>query len=78
MELGYAIEIDHSYDAVVLRDMCRKAAETHEKRARLAQTHHSRRENTDKAEIFRRYEERLEHIRKQEASRISVALGLEP
>lgn len=73
----YAVEIDHSYDAVVLRDLCRKAAETHSKRARLAHTPHARKENADKEEIFTRYADRFEHIRVEEARRIGLSLGVE-
>lgn len=81
MEQGptqYAVEIDHTMDAVWLRDLCQKAAQEHHTRASKATQRKALNENIDKYECFAKYAERFEHIRKEEAARITRNMGLTP
>jgi len=68
----YAVVIDGAIDAVWLRDLCQKAAQDHHTRASRATQRRALTENMNKYEIFAKYAERFEHIRKEEADRLAA------
>ena len=69
-EGDYAVMIDHPFDALLLRDVCRKEAQRYHDRWVSASTRHAVQKNLQKHEVFARYAERFEHIRVQEVNRI--------
>lgn len=74
----YAIVIDEPYDAVLLRDLLQKAAQEHHTKASKATQRKALNDNTHKHEVFAKYADRCEYIRKSVADRISRSLGVEP
>ena len=72
----YAVTIDHTIDAVWLRDLCQKAAQDHHTRASKATQRQALNHNMEKYECFAKYADRFEHIRKEEANRIAMSLGV--
>ena len=72
----YGIVIDDTIDAVYLRDLCQKAANTHCERAGTATARRAVKDNTEKYVMFQKYADRFEHIRKEEVARMSEALGV--
>ena len=73
----YAVTIDHTIDAVWLRDLCAKAAQTHYVRGSKATTRKALKENGEKADCFAKYADRFEHIRKEEVERVKESMGVE-
>lgn len=71
----YAIIIDDSYDAILLRDLLRDAAQKAHTRAGKASQRRALDRNLKQFECFARYAERFEHVRKEEAARITERLG---
>ena len=74
----YAVVIDHTIDAVWLRDVCYIQANKHRDRAAAATQRKASTINLEKAEMFQKYAERFEHIRAIEAARITRNMGLTP
>lgn len=72
----YAVVIDQSFDAILLRDAVIKAAKDARKKADKATQGHARSKNAARHEILQKYAERFEHVRVLEAQRITEALGL--
>jgi hypothetical protein len=70
----YAIVIDEAIDAVWLRDTCQREANKHRQRAALGTTAKAIRGNTAKADVFQKYADRFEYMRKEEAARIAATL----
>jgi len=73
----YAVTIDHTIDAVWLRDICQRAAQEHHTRAANATQRKALTANTEKYECFSKYAERFEHIREEEAARIAATFKKE-
>jgi hypothetical protein len=71
-EAHYAIIIDEEYDAVLLHDLLRQAAQEHHTRAMKATLRRAVNGNMHKHEVFAKYAERCEYIRKQAAERIAA------
>lgn len=72
----YAIVVDSTYDAVVLRDVLRQAAQDRFDKAAKAVQRHALDRNMDQHRILAKYAERCEHIRADEAERIAESLGV--
>lgn len=72
----YAVVIDHSIDAVYIRDVLLRAAEEHRRKAAKASQGHARDKNLARHETLRKYADRFERVRLMEAERITAALGL--
>lgn len=71
----YAIVIDHTYDAAVLRDVLKRAAQDRFNKAAKATMRGARTRNLDAGRILAKYAERCEKIRLLEAERIRRKLG---
>ena len=74
--VDYAVEIDHTIDAVWLRDLCVKAAQKHLAQASKATKRKALNENREKHLCFAKYADRFEHIRNEEATRIATNMGV--
>ena len=72
----YAIVLDESYDAVVLRDLLRREADRSLTKAAGAGTARAREKNTQRYLMLTKYAARFEHIRAQESERIARHLRL--
>lgn len=68
----YALVLNESYDAVVLRDLFRKKAQEHHDRAANATRRKSVIDNMRNYVMYRDLADRCEHIRKQERDRIAA------
>lgn len=77
MATEYAVVVDESFDAVLLRDLCRAEAQKCHLRWSKAVNRAAAQRNLQRHEIFAKYAERFEHIRLQEAEKIMRKLGLE-
>jgi hypothetical protein len=75
---GYAIILDSSYDAILLRDVCEREALKYAERAAVAVAAHARTRNNERHAIFAKYAERFEHIRLQQVKQIQDLLGIAP
>jgi hypothetical protein len=72
----YAIIIDSSYEAVLLRDLLQNAAQKAHLAASKATQRNALNRQTDRYECFSKYAERCEYIRLQEVERIGKQLGV--
>lgn len=68
----YALVLDASYDAVVLRDLFRAKAQEHHTRWSKASTRKAVKTNLYLYEMYSSLAERCEHIRKEERDRIAA------
>lgn len=66
----HAVVIDHTIEAVWLRDLCGREALKHYQRASSAIKARAVKSNMEKYEAFAKYAERFEYIRKTEIERI--------
>lgn len=73
-EVEYAIELDDSWDVIVLRDVLRHAAQDRANKAAKAVQGSALKRNRNEHEILQKYADRLEHIRIEEAQRIGLKL----
>lgn len=71
----YAIVIDKTYDAVLLRDLLRDAAQKHHTRASNTTQKAALHQNMEKYEVFAKYAERCEQIRLDEVQRVKDKMG---
>ncbi len=71
----YALVLDDSYSAIVLRDLFHAKAQEHHTRWSKANTRKAVQQNLYLYEMYRSLAERCEHIRKEEVARISAQLG---
>jgi hypothetical protein len=72
----YAIVIDESYDAILLRDVCEREALKYAERAAAAVNSASRQRNLQKQAVFAKYVERFDYIRLQAVQHMRAGLGL--
>jgi hypothetical protein len=70
----YAVVIDEGYHAALLRDLCRAEAQKCHIRWSRATNRAAMQRNLQRHEIFAKYAERFEHIRKEEAARVAATL----
>jgi hypothetical protein len=70
----YAIVIDEAIDAVWLRDVCQREANKHRQRAATGTATRAVRANAAKADVFQKYADRFEYMRKEEVARIAATL----
>ena len=76
-EVGeYAVVVDHTYDACIVRDVLRAAATDRLRKATKGTRKSTKDVNVDEARILTKYAERCEQIRLMEAERISKKLGV--
>lgn len=71
----WAIVIDQSWDAVLLRDLLRRAALQAADKAAKAIQRTARTRNIDQQRIFAKYAERCEHIRLETARQVAEKLS---
>jgi len=68
--IEYAVVVDESYHAVLLRDLCQQEAQKYHDRWANATTRHAVNRNLQRYEIFAQYAERFDSIRLREIEKI--------
>lgn len=71
----YAVVVDHG-DAPIVRDALRRAADDRAAKAGNARQASAIKRNTEEARVLRKYAERFEHVRIENAKKVGLKLGL--
>lgn len=71
----YAIVIDETYDAVLIRNLLQREADKLQRQGDRATRGSAQARNHNRATMYRKYAERCEHIRLQAVEEITSTLG---